>query len=132
MVSAPTVTLKIDMSLTEIHQEISKLGKVTDAPNTDTRIDSNGNEVLYVRNPSLADKIKRLVMSAEMREVNRERLMSLISLASRRAGIDPKDQALADVRNALNAGNGDFLGKLGELAAQAALRNYQKGNQSLF
>ncbi|MEK0428886.1 MAG: hypothetical protein RL001_1413 [Pseudomonadota bacterium] len=133
MVNAHAVTLRTDMSLTEIHQEIAKLGNITNAPHTKVGLDSRGDEVLYVRNSSVADKLKRLVVSAEMREVNRERLMALISLASRRAGIDPGDQALADVRDALRRGNGNFLDALGSLAAQEALRNYHAGSdKSLF
>ena len=133
MANAHAVTLRIDMSLTEIHQEIAKLGNITNAPHTKVGLDSRGDEVLYVRNSSVADKLKRLVVSAEMREVNRERLMALISLASRRAGIDPGDQALADVRDALRRGNGNFLDALGSLAAQEALRNYHAGSdKSLF
>ena len=128
MVNAHAVTLRTDMSLTEIHQEIAKLGNITNAPHTKVGLDSRGDEVLYVRNSSVADKLKRLVVSAEMREVNRERLMALISLASRRAGIDPGDQALADVRDALRRGNGNFLDALGSLAAQEALRNYHAGS----
>ena len=133
MVNAHAVTLRTDMSLTEIHQEIAKLGNITNAPHTKVGLDSQGDEVLYVRNSSVADKLKRSVMSAEMCEVNRERLMALISLASRRAGIDPGDQALADVRDALRRGNGNFLDALGSLAAQEALRNYHAGSdKSLF
>ena len=133
MVNAHAVTLRTDMSLTEIHQEIAKLGNITNAPHTKVGLDSRGDEVLYVRNSSVADKLKRLVVSAEMREVNRERLMALISLASRRAGIDAGDQALADVRDALRRGNGNFLDALGSLAAQEALRNYHAGSdKSLF
>jgi hypothetical protein len=128
MANAHAVTLRTGMNLTEIHQEIAKLGKITNAPHTKVGLDSQGDEVLYVRNSSVADKLKRSVMSAEMREVNRERLMALISLASGRAGIDPGDQALADVRDALRRGNGTFLDALGSLAAQEALRNYQSGS----
>ena len=111
-----------------IQEKIKKLGNITNAPHTKVGLDSQGDEVLYVRKSSVADKLKRLVMSAEMREVNRERLMALISLASRSAGIDPGDQALADVRDALRRGNGTFLDALGSLAAQEALRNYQSGS----
>ena len=133
MANAHAVTLRIDMSLTEIHQEIAKLGKITNAPHTKVGLDRRGNEVLYVRNPSGADKLKRLVMSAEMRQVNRERLMALINLASQRAGIDAGDQSLADVREALSRGNGNFLDALGKLAAREALKNYQSGGgNSLF
>lgn len=128
MANAHAVTLRIDMSLTEIHQEIAKLGKITNAPHTKVGLDSQGDEVLYVRKSSVADKLKRLVMSAEMREVNRERLMALISLASGRAGIDPGNQALADVRDALRRGNGTFLDALGSLATQEALMKYHAGS----
>ncbi len=132
MAYANAVTLRTDMSLSEIHQEISRLGQITDAPHTKAQLDSKGNEVLYVRNPSVGDKMKRWMMSAEMRALNQESLMSLIRLASQRAGIDSNDQALADVRRALRAGNGKFLDKLGELASQAAMGNYHTGSNSLF
>lgn len=131
--SGPNIRLSTDMSLTDIHQEISRLGKITDAPNTDTQLDGNGNEVLYVRKPSMTDKLKRLVMSAEMREVNQERLMALIDLVSRRAGIDPSDQALADVRQALSTGNGAFLDALNTLASRERMGKYVSSNgQYLF
>ncbi len=133
MVNAHAVTLRTDMSLTEIHQEISRMGDITDVLNTKVQLDNKGNEVLYARKPSVADKIKRLMMSAEMREVNKARLMALINLASVRAGIDPGDQALADVKNAFNRGNRAFLDALGKLASQEALGKYVAGNsKSLF
>ena len=133
MTNTRAVALRTDMSLMKIHQEIATLGNITNAPHTKVGLDRRGNEVLYVRNPSGADKLKRLVMSAEMREVNRERLMALINLASQRAGIDAGDQSLADVREALWRGNGNFLDALGKLAAQEALNNYQSGGgNSLF
>lgn len=133
MLNAHTATLRTDMTLTQIYQEMTKLGNITNAPHTKVQLDNRGNEVLYVRNPTSADKIKRAVMSAEMREVNRERLMALINLASRRAGIDPGDQALADVKTALRTGNGSLLDALSKLAAQEALGNYRSGSsKSLF
>ena len=133
MANTRAVTLRTDMSLVKIHQEITKLGNITNAPHTKVGLDRWGNEVLYLRNPSGADKLKRLVMSAEMRQVNRERLMALINLAGQRAGIDAGDQSLADVREALSRGNGTFLDALGKLATREALRNYQSGGgKSLF
>ena len=57
MVNAHAVTLRTDMSLTEIHQEIAKLGNITNAPHTKVGLDSRGDEVLYVRNSSVADKL---------------------------------------------------------------------------
>ena len=133
MANAPIATLRTDMSLSQIYHEMARLGNITDAPHTRLQLDSHGNEVLYVRKPSLADKIKQRVMSAEMREVNRGRLMALISLASQQARIDPGDQALADVKTALRTGNGGLLDALSKLAAQEALGNYRSGSSnSLF
>ena len=67
MANAHAVTLRIDMNLTEIHQEIAKLGNITNAPHTKVGLNSQGDEVLYVRKSSVADKLKRLVMSADAR-----------------------------------------------------------------
>lgn len=132
MATTRSVVLRTDMNLQEIHKEIAKLGDINTVPDSEASLDGHGNEVLYLRVPSAADKLKRLFMPKEMQEVNRNRLMSLIEIACKNAGIADNAEALTDVRHALRTGNGKFQDKLATLATIGALNTYGRGANELF
>ncbi len=120
------------MNLQEIHQEITKLGDLNTVPNSKASLDSQGNEVLYLRAPSVADKLKRLFMPREMRDVNRNRLISLIKIACQNEKIDTSQQAFIDVKKDLKTNFGTFRENLASLATIGALNSYSQGRNSLF
>ncbi len=126
------VRLNTQMTLGDIYQQLTTLGNITSAPHTKTEFDQQGTEILYVRKPLAADKLKRMVATAEMREVNRERLMCLIDEVVRRVDIKDADSMLESLRKSLRKEDGSFLDQLGKLVTHMNLSNYTKGSNSLF
>lgn len=122
MAQAQSVMLRSTMSFTETLQEISKLGNTKAVPITEIGLDINGDKVLFLRNPTAADKLKGLFLSKSKQDANVDRLLLWVENACEKAGIDPNCDAMTDVKRALINGEGGFQYKLHLLEANALLQ----------
>jgi len=108
------------MNLRAIQAEMSKLGDFRSPPSQYHTMES-GVEVIYVKNSGPQDKLKRLVMSDDMKVDQARPLSNLILTACEKIGVDSSDRDYQNIREALITGNGDFQGKISDLATQEAI-----------
>jgi hypothetical protein len=112
--------LKEGMSLGDIQSEMNKLGNFRSPPSQYHTME-DGVEVVYVKNSGPQDKLKRLVMSDDMKVDQARPLANLILTACQKIGVDFSDTDYQNLREALINGNGDFQGKISDLATQEAI-----------
>ena len=110
-------TLREGMSLADIQSEMSKLGNFRSPPSQYHTME-DGVEVVYVKNSSPQDKLKRLVMSDDMKVDQARPLSNLILTACEKIGVDSSDRDYQNIREALINGNGDFHREMNNLVAQ--------------
>ena len=102
------------MNLRAIQGEMSKLGNFRSPPSQYHTME-NGVEVVYVKNSSPQEKLKRLVMSDDMKVDQVRPLSNLILNACKNIGVDVSDSRYKNIREALVTGNGDFHSDMRDL-----------------
>ena len=105
------------MNLGAIQGEMSKLGDFRSPPSQYHTME-NGVEVIYVKKSGPQDKLKRLVMSDDMKVDQARPLSNLILTACEKIGVDSSDRDYQNIREALINGNGDFHREMNNLVAQ--------------
>ena len=105
------------MNLGAIQGEMSKLGDFRSPP-SQYHMMEDGVEVIYVKNSGPQDKLKRLVMSDDMKVDQARPLSNLILTAREKIGVDSSDRDYKNIREALINGNGDFHREMNYLVAQ--------------
>ena len=113
-------TLTEGMSLGDIQLEMRKLGDFRSPPSQHHTM-KNGVEFVYVKNSGPQDKLKRLLMSEDMKVDESRPLANLILTACEKIGVDSSDRDYQNIREALITGNGDFQGQISDLATQEAI-----------
>jgi hypothetical protein len=109
--------LKEGMSLGDIQSEMNKLGNFRSPPSQYHTME-NGVEVVYVKNSGPQDKLKRLVMSDDMKVDQARPLSNLILNACKKIGVDVSDGRYQNIREAIINGNGDYHREMNNLVAQ--------------
>ncbi len=117
---AKVARLTEGMNLGSIQTEMSKLGDFRSPPSQYHTME-NGVEVVYVKKSGPQDRLRRLVMSDDMKADEARPLANLILNACKKIGVDSSDRDYQNIREALINGNGDFPGKIGDLATQEAI-----------
>jgi hypothetical protein len=108
------------MNLGAIQSEMSKVGEFRSPP-SQYHMMENGMEVVYVKKSGPQDRLKRLIMSDDMKVDEARPLANLILNACKKIDVDDSDDRYQNVREALVNGNGDFYGELMNLATQEAM-----------
>jgi hypothetical protein len=116
MGSARRVRLTEGMSLEDIQGEINKLGEFRTPPSQYHTME-NGQEVIYVKKSGPQDRLKRLVMSDDMRADEARPLCNLILQACKKIDVDDTDGRYRNIRQALITGNENFASDLKDLVA---------------
>ena len=114
-------TLKEGMSLRDIQREMSKLGDFRSPPSQYHTME-NGVEVVYVKKSGPQDRLRRLVLSDEMKADEASPLANLILNACEKIGVDIADGRYQNIREALVTGNGDFHSDMRDLVGLEAMR----------
>ena len=123
MSSVCVARLTEGMSLTDIQREMHKLGKFRSPPSQYHTME-NGQKVIYVKKSSPQDRLKRLVMSDDMKVDEARPLANLILDACKKIGVDVSDNRYQNIREALAVGNGDFQSDMQDLVSLEAMRNF--------
>ena len=123
MSSARVARLTEGMSLADIQREMHKLGEFRSPPSQYHTME-NGQEVIYVKKSGPQDRLKRLVMSADMKVDEARPLANLILDACKKIGVDVSDSRYQNIREALVAGNGDFQSDMQDLVSVETMRNF--------
>ena len=118
-------TLTEGMSLGDIQLEMRKLGDFRSPPSQYHTM-KNGVEVVYVKNSGPQEKLKRLLMSEDMKVDESRPLANLILNACKKIGVDSSDRDYQNIREALINGNGDFQGGISHLALQEVMFQHVK------
>ncbi len=108
------------MNLRAIQSEMRKLGDFRSPPSQYHTME-NGVEVVYVKNSGPQGKLKRLLMSEDMKADEARPLANLILNACKKIGVDSSDRDYQNIRESLINGNGDFQEKISDLATQEAI-----------
>jgi uncharacterized protein YeeX (DUF496 family) len=127
MNSVNVARLTEGMSLGEIHLEMRKLGDFRSPPSQYHTME-NGVEVVYVKKYGPKDRLKRLLMSQDMKVNEARPLANLILNACEKIGVDVSDSGYQNIREALINGNGDFHPEMNNLATQELLNKYVRKN----
>jgi hypothetical protein len=125
MNSANMARLTEGMSLADIQGEMSKLGNFRSPPSQYHTME-NGVEVVYVKKSGPQEKLKRLVMSENMKVDQARPLSNLILTACKKIGVDSSDRDYQNIREALINGNGGFHAEMINLATQEAIFQHVK------
>ena len=120
MNSTNVARLTEGMNLGAIQSEMSKLGNFRSPPSQYHTME-DGVEVVYVKKSGPQDRLKRLIMSDEMKVDQARPLANLILNACKNIGLNDSDSGYQNLREALINGNGDFYGELMNLATQEAI-----------
>jgi hypothetical protein len=123
MNSANVARLTEGMSLADIQGEMSKLGNFRSPPSQYHTME-NGVEVVYVKKSGPQEKLKRLVMSEDMKVDEARPLANLILDACKKIDIDVSDSRYQNIREALAVGNGDFQSDMQDLVSLESMRNF--------
>jgi len=110
------------MNLGAIQSEMSKLGDFRSPPSQYHTME-NGQEVIYVKKSGPQDRLRRLVMSDDMKADEASPLANLILNACKKIGVDITDGRYQNIREALVTGNGDFHSDMRDLVGLEAMRN---------
>jgi hypothetical protein len=116
MGSARMARLTEGMSLADIQREMNKLGEFRTPPSQYHTME-NGQEVIYVKKSGPQDRLKRLVMSDDMRADEARPLCNLILHACKKIDVDDTDGRYGNIREALITGNESFASDLKDLVA---------------
>jgi hypothetical protein len=108
------------MNLGAIQGEMSKLGDFRSPPSQYHTME-DGVEVVYVKNSAPQDKLKRLVMSDDMKVDQARPLSNLILNACKKIGVDVSDSLYQNIREAIIKGNGDFHSDMHDLVGIEAM-----------
>ena len=114
MNSANVARLTEGMSLADIQREMSKLGNFHSPPSQYHTME-NGVEVVYVKKSGSQDRLKRLIMSEDMKVDEARPLSNLIFNACKKIGVDVSDSRYQNIREALINGNEDFQSDMRDL-----------------
>jgi hypothetical protein len=123
MSSASVARLTEGMSLVEIQKEMNKLGTFHIPPVQHHTVE-NGIEVIYVKKAGPQDRLRRLIMSDEMKTDEARPLANLILNACKKIGVDISDSRYQNVREALISDKGDFHSDMQDLVGKEAMRNF--------
>jgi hypothetical protein len=107
MNSVNVARLTEGMSLGQIYLEMRKLGDFRSPPSQNHTME-NGVEVVYVKKSGPQDRLKRLIMSQDMKVNEARPLANLILNACKKIGVDVSDSGYQNIREVLINGNGDF------------------------
>jgi len=127
MNSTNVARLTEGMNLSAIQGEMRKLGDFRSPPSQYHTME-NGVEVVYVKKSGPQDRLKRLIMSAEMKVDQARPLANLISNACKKIDIDVSDSGYQNIREALINGNGDFHHEMQNLVLQEAMIKHSRGH----
>jgi hypothetical protein len=108
------------MNLGAIQGEMRKLGNFRSPPSQYHTME-NGQEVIYVKKSGPQDRLRRLVMSDEMKVDEASPLANLILNACKKIGVDIADGRYQNIREALVNGNGDFHSDMRDLVGLEAM-----------
>ena len=108
------------MNLEAIQGEMSKLGDFRSPPSQYHTME-NGQEVIYVKKSGPQDRLRRLVMSDEMKVGEASPLANLILNACKKIGVDVADGRYQNIREALVNGNVDFHSDMRDLVVLEAM-----------
>ena len=114
MNSANTVRLTEGMSLLEIQKEMNKLGAFRTPPAQYHTVE-NGLEVIYVKKAGPQDRLRRLIMSDDMKTDEARPLANLLLSACKKIGVDISDSRYQNIREALISDKGDFQSDMQDL-----------------
>jgi len=120
MNSTNVARLTEGMNLGAIQSEMSKLGNFRSLPSPYHTME-NGVEVVYVKKSGPQDRLKRLIMSDEMKVDQARPLANLILQACKNIDVDDSDSGYQNLRDALINGNGDFHGEMINLVTREAM-----------
>ena len=116
MGSARVARLSEGMSLPDIQREMNKLGEFR-TPSSQYHTIENGQEVIYVKKSSPQDRLKRLVMSDDMKADEATPLSNLILHACKKIGVDATDSRYKNISDSLIMGNKNFQSNMKDLVA---------------
>lgn len=102
------------MNLGAIQGELSKLGNFRSPPSQYHTME-NGVEVVYVKQSGPQDRLKRFIMSDDMKMDEARPLANLILNACKKIDVNISDSRYQNIREALVTGNGDFSLELANL-----------------
>ena len=108
------------MNLGAIQSEMRKLGNFRSPPSQYHTME-NGQEVIYVKKSGPQDRLRRLVMSDDMKADEASPLANLILNACKKIGVDITDGRYQNIREALVTGNGDFHSDMRDLVVLEAM-----------
>jgi hypothetical protein len=114
MGSARVARLTEGMNLADIQREMHKLGEFRSPPSQYYTME-NGQEVIYVKKSGPQDRLKRLIMSEDMKVDEARPLSNLILNACKKIGVDVSDSRYRNVREALINGDVDFQSDMRDL-----------------
>lgn len=120
MNSTNVARLTEGMNLRAIQSEMRKLGNLRSPPSQYHTME-NGVEVVYVKKSGPQERLKRLIMSDEMKVDQARPLANLISKACKNIDVDDSDSGYQNLREALINGNGDFHGEMTNLVTLEAM-----------
>ena len=120
MNSTRVARLTEGMSLADIQRELNKLGEFRNPPSQHHTME-NGVEVVYVKKSGPQDRLKRMIMSDDMKVDEARPLANLILNACERIGIDASDSRYQNIREAIINGNGDFHSDMRDLVGLEAM-----------
>ena len=109
------------MNLGAIQSEMSKVGEFRSPPSQYHTME-NGMEVVYVKKSGPQDRLKRLIMSDDMKVDEARPLANLILKACEKIGIDASDSRYQNIREAIINGNGDFHSDMRDLAGLEVMK----------
>lgn len=127
MNSTNVARLTEGMNLGAIQSEMSKLGNFRSPPSQYHTME-NGVEVVYVKKSGPQDRLKRLIMSDEMKVDQARPLANLILKACKNIDVDDSDSGYQNLREALINENGDFHGEMINLVTQEAIFQYVRNH----
>ena len=120
MSSGLVARLTADMNLAQIQDKLSELGEFRSAPSQHHTMEK-GIEVIYVKKSSPQDRLKRLIMSDDMKADAAMPLANLILNACKNIKVDSTDSRYQNIHKALTTGKGDFSSELANLVLQETL-----------
>jgi hypothetical protein len=127
MSSARVARLTEGMSLADIQREMNKLGEFRSPPSQYHTME-NGQEVIYVKKSGPQDRLKRLVISADMKVDEARPLANLILDAYKKIGVNVWDGGYQNIREALINNKGDFHTELQNLVVLEAMSQHVKNH----
>lgn len=115
------------MSLADIQREIHKLGDFRTPPSQHHTME-NGVEVIYVKKTDLQDRLKRMLMSDDMKADEAMPLANLIFNICKEKGIDISPAELKNIRESLVNDNRKFREQFDDLVTMEVMNQHSRNH----